>query len=84
MRSQILELSARSGRIGVEKCPCELERRRRRGEILLNAVVQRLLDPPTFPVELGEHVERVSRRIVGGQPERSRGQARCCGAAEER
>jgi hypothetical protein len=46
--------------------------------------VQRLLNPPAFPVELGEHVERVSRRIVGGQPERGRGQARCCGEAEER
>jgi hypothetical protein len=46
--------------------------------------VQRLLDPPALPVEVGEHVERVSRRSEGGQPERSRGLARCCGEAEER
>jgi hypothetical protein len=46
--------------------------------------VQRLLDPSALPVELGEHVERVSRRSEGGQPERDGGLARCCSEAEER
>src|SRR5436190_17847764 len=84
LRSQLLEQTARSGRVGVEKLPRELERHHRRGEILLNAVVQGLLDPPALPVEVGEHVERVSRRVGGGQHDRGRGQARCRGEAEER
>ena len=65
--TQLVEQSARSGRVGVEKLPCELDRHHRRGEILLNAVVQRLLDPPALAVEVGEHVERVGLRVEGGQ-----------------
>jgi len=52
LRSQLIEHTARSGRVGVQKIACELERHYRRGEILLNAVVQRLLDPPPLPVEV--------------------------------
>ena len=63
LRSQLLEQTARSVRVGVEKLPCELERHHGRGEILLNAVVQRLLDPPALPVEVGEHVERLGPRV---------------------
>ena len=73
LRSQLLERTARSGRVGVEKLACELERHHRRGEILLNAVVQRLLDPPALPVEVGEHVERVGVRVGGGQHDCGRG-----------
>jgi len=65
LRSQLIEQTARSGRVGVEKLPCELERHYRRGEILLNAVVQRLLDPPALAVEVGEHVERIGLRVEG-------------------
>jgi hypothetical protein len=46
--------------------------------------VQRLLDPPALPVEVGEHMERVGLRVEGGQHDRGRGQARCRGANEER
>jgi hypothetical protein len=84
LRSQLLERTARGGRVGVEKLSCELERHDRRGEILLNAVVQRLLDPPALAVEVGEHVERVSLRVEGGQRDRGRGQAPCCGETEGR
>jgi len=83
-RSQLLERTARGGRVGVQKLPCELERNHRRGEILLNAVVQSLLDPPALPVEVGEHMESVGLPVEGGQHGRSCGQARCCGKAEER
>src|SRR5262249_27452393 len=55
LRTQLLEQTARSGRVRVQKLPRELERHPRRGEILLNTVVQRLLDPPALPVEVGEH-----------------------------
>ena len=56
----------------------------RRGEILLNAVVQRLLDTPALPVEVGEHMESVGPRVEGGQHDRGCGQARWCGEAEGR
>jgi hypothetical protein len=46
--------------------------------------VQRLLDPPPFSVEVGEHVENVGRRVGGGQHDCRRGRARCCGEAEKR
>src|SRR5436190_5794688 len=84
LRSQLIEQTARSGRVGVEKLPCELERHHRRGEVLLNAVVQRLLDPAALAVEVGEHVESVGLRVEGGQHDRGRGQARCCGETEGR
>ena len=84
LRSQLLERIARGSRVGVEKLPCELERDHRRGEILLNAVVQRLLDTPALPVEVGEHTESVGPRVEGGQHDRGRGQARWCGEAEGR
>jgi two-component system, cell cycle response regulator DivK len=67
LAGQLLEHAARSGGVGVEQLPCKLEGHRRCGEILLHAVVQRLLDPPALPVEVGEHVERVGLRIGGGQ-----------------
>jgi hypothetical protein len=38
--------------------------------------VQGLLDPPALAVEVGEHVESVGPRVVGGQHDRGRGQAR--------
>jgi hypothetical protein len=38
--------------------------------------VQRLLDPTALAVEVGEHLESVSRRVGGGQHDRGRGQAR--------
>jgi hypothetical protein len=84
LRGQLLERTARGGRVGVEKLPCELERHHRRGEVLLDAVVQRLLDPPALPVEVGEHTESVGPRVEGGQHDRGRGQARWCGEAEGR
>ena len=76
LHAQFLQLTARTRRVGVEKPPYELKREHRRGQILLDAGVQSLLDPPTLPVEVGEHLERVSRRSEGGQPDRRRGQAR--------
>ncbi len=76
LRSQLLEHTARSGRVRAEKLPGEPERDHRRGEILLNAVVQRLLDPPALSVEVGVHAESVGPRVVGGQHDRGRGQAR--------
>jgi hypothetical protein len=38
--------------------------------------VKGLLDPPALAVEVGEHVESVSRRVGGGQHDRGRGQTR--------
>lgn len=76
LHAQFLELTARTRRVGVEKLPYELEREHRRGQILLDAGVQSLLDPPALPIEVGEHLERVSRCSRGGQPDRRRGQAR--------
>ena len=76
LRTQLLENAASGGRVGVEKLACELERHHRRGQILLHAVVQGLLDPPALAVEVGEHVERVSRRVGEGQHDRGRGEAR--------
>jgi hypothetical protein len=46
--------------------------------------VQRLLDPPALPVEVGEHMERLGRRVGGGQHPCDGGQARCRGAIERR
>jgi hypothetical protein len=46
--------------------------------------VQRLLDPPTLLVEVGEHVQRVSLCRGGGQHDRGRGLARCSREAEGR
>jgi hypothetical protein len=46
--------------------------------------VQGLFHPPALPVEVGEHLERVGLRVEGGQHDRGRGQARCCGETEER
>jgi hypothetical protein len=37
--------------------------------------VQGLLDPPALAVEVEEHVERVSRRVGGGQHDRGRGES---------
>ena len=84
LNAQFLQLTARTRRVGVEKLPYELEREHRRSQILLNAGVQSLLDPSALPVEVGEHLERVSRRSGGGHPDRRRGQARWCGGTEER
>ena len=84
LRSQIFEQAAHHHRVGVEKLACELECNHRRGEILLNAVVQRLLNPTALSVEVGEHMERVGLRVGRGQHDRGRGLARCWGEAEER
>lgn len=67
LRDQSLEHAARGGLVGVEKLLRELERYHRRGEILLDAVVQGLLDPPAFPVEFREHQERVCQQLKRGQ-----------------
>jgi hypothetical protein len=40
--------------------------------------VQRLLDPPALPVELGEHAQRVGQHATGGR------KARWCGGGDRR
>lgn len=70
---QLLERTARGGRIRIEQLLCELERDRCRSEILLDAVVQRGLDPPALPIEVGDHDESVGRGPVVGQHDRDTG-----------
>ena len=54
---ELLQQRASTRRIAVEQLECQLQRARDRGEILLNAVVQRTFDPSALAVEVGGHPE---------------------------
>jgi hypothetical protein len=54
LRLELLEKLRRRRRIALDDLSRELHRDRRCGEVLLDAVVERLLDPPPLAVELGE------------------------------